>query len=204
LAAIDPTDTERLASFIRSVSKTLRRLDGVVNCALFAPEENLMHTVRPAMMSEIMDKNYKPVWTAMQTAITQFEAQNEQKLAHPQGGYPIVNVVTSYDDNEYSAVYSSAQQAILGLTRSTAVQYAHMDIRVNMVSAGAVDNPNPSMSLINTIFTSISLVKEKIPMRRLAAAAEVAKVVLFLLSPDSSYVTGTNIPVDGGISAKRA
>lgn len=57
---------------------------------------------------------------------------------------------------------------------------------------------------MNQIFTSMGEVKKRVPMRRTATPQEVADAVLFLLGPASSYITGIDLPIDGGISAKRA
>jgi 3-oxoacyl-[acyl-carrier protein] reductase len=57
---------------------------------------------------------------------------------------------------------------------------------------------------MNQIFTNMGEVKKQVPMQRAAKPEEIADAVLFLLGPGAAYITGADIPVDGGISAKRA
>ena len=57
---------------------------------------------------------------------------------------------------------------------------------------------------MNQIFTNMGEVKKQVPMRRTARPEEVADAVLFLVGPGAAYVTGVDLPVDGGINAKRA
>ena len=92
------------------------------------------------------------------------------------------------------AGYVCAKYALLGLTKCQAVEFGLFDVRVNSVS--------PSMT--QTSFNSdlperfIEMYAESLPLRRLAAPAEVAHVIRFLVSPEASYLQGVNIPVSGG------
>lgn len=203
-AAIDPKDLEKLSNYVKSVSKTLKKIDGLVNCATFSPEENMMHRSKAQEVADILDYNLKTTWTATQAAIAQFELQNDNKLQPPEQGYSIVNVTSSFDCHDYASAYATAQQGVLGLTRSTAMEYATNDIRVNAISAGAVEEKDVLQSIINQFMKSSNMSKNQIPMKRFAVPKEIASVVVFLLGPASSYITGACIPVDGGISARRA
>jgi len=111
----------------------------------------------------------------------------------------IVNVLTSYVlgiPPEKLLGYVMTKQAQLGMTRSLAIELAKMDIRVNSIS--------PEMT--RTKFISdlperfIEIAEEGLPFKRIASPLEVANVIAFLLSDDSSYITGANIPITGGIS----
>lgn len=106
-AAIDYKDLEKLSTYIRSASKTLKKLDCLVNCATFAPEvslsaiphvmfadsiiqEGMMHRSKGPEVADIFDYNLRTTWAATQAAVTQFELQNDNKLQCPKGGYSIV------------------------------------------------------------------------------------------------------------------
>lgn len=203
-SSFDPKDSERVGAFVRSVSKTLKRLDALVNCAMHSPEDVPMHHIKLQAFEDTQNHNLRAVWAAMQAALARFEGQNDAKLALPLGGYPIVNVTSGYDTNDHFSAYQAARQAIIGATKAAAVEYAYSDVRINSISAGAIEEPDAAVSIVNQIFTSIGSVKAKVPMRRCGKGTEIANAVIFLLSPASSYITGIDLPVDGGISAQRA
>merc|ERR1712232_537208 len=89
---------------------------------------------------------------------------------------------------------------VLSLTRQMGVEYASKGVRVNAVSPGTIKTP-----LVDRVFaargSSAEEAGEVYPIRRIGNVSEVAKCVLFLASPDASFVTGENLTVDGGIMA---
>jgi NAD(P)-dependent dehydrogenase (short-subunit alcohol dehydrogenase family) len=99
-----------------------------------------------------------------------------------------------------NAAYVTSKGAIHSLTRSVALDYAQTGIRCNCVAPGGTDTPllnkafarNPSPHVARQELTA------RHAMRRLAAASEIALAILYLASPESSFVTGTQLVVDGG------
>lgn len=106
----------------------------------------------------------------------------------------------------YSPMYSFTKGGIVALVRSMALAFATDGVRVNAVAPGSVETPG--LPAFFRIDDPEEIEKRKqaffatIPMGRAAEPDEIAKVVLFLASDLSSYVTGVTIPVDGGITAK--
>jgi len=96
--------------------------------------------------------------------------------------------------------YSAAKGGIQSLTRSIAVSYAPYNIRANAICPGPVDTPMGAQVMADPQRKKEFM--ETIPMGRLARADEVAALALFLASDDSSYITGTFIPIDGGYTAR--
>lgn len=90
------------------------------------------------------------------------------------------------------AVYSASKAAVIGLSKYLATYLAKYGIRVNSVSPGGVENNH------NKIFKK--KYSYKVPMARMGNKEEIASVILFLSSKESSYITGQNIVVDGGYS----
>lgn len=93
------------------------------------------------------------------------------------------------------AAYSASKAAVAMLSRNAAVTYAKDGIRVNAVLPGQVQTPMTDES------GSSKWVLPKIPIGRVASAGEIADAVVYLLSPESSYITGAMVPVDGGYLA---
>ena len=94
--------------------------------------------------------------------------------------------------------YGASKGAVITLTQVMAVDLAHYGIRVNAVAPGPVDTP-----LVQAIHTPQvrRAYMHHTPMRRYATADEIASAILFLLDgAQSSYVTGTILPVDGGFA----
>ncbi|POH67963.1 SDR family oxidoreductase [Cryobacterium sp. TMN-39-2] len=95
--------------------------------------------------------------------------------------------------------YHASKVAMIDLVRSTALTYAARGIRVNNVASGLMraDEPNdtPATQTFGRDFS------RRIPLFRLAQPSEIAAVIAFLISPAASYVTGTTLAVDGGLTA---
>lgn len=141
----------------------------------------------------IMDINVKGVFLGTKAAIP---AMREA------GGGSIINIssVAGLQGSPASAVYSSTKGAVRILTKSTAVQYAAEGIRCNSVHPGLIytdmtrdtlDTPEGERSWL-----------ARVPMGRIGVSEDVAKGVMFLASDESSYMTGSELVIDGGITAQ--
>ena len=114
------------------------------------------------------------------------------------GGGSIVNLasVASMRGSKWSTAYHASKGAVATFTRSTAIQYGQYGIRANSVHPGAIDT-----DMLDQVYIDSDLRQERtgdLPLRRSGSPEEVAKAVLFLASDDASYVTGTELRVDGG------
>lgn len=93
--------------------------------------------------------------------------------------------------------YCAAKAGLIGMTKALAREIAHKNIRINSIAPGyvktdMVDKIDPRM---------MESIIQKIPQKRIALAEEIASVVLFLLSDGASYITGSTIVVDGGLTS---
>jgi NAD(P)-dependent dehydrogenase (short-subunit alcohol dehydrogenase family) len=115
------------------------------------------------------------------------------------GGGTIVNMASLAGVTGVAnlAAYVAGKAGIIGLTKVAALDYADQGIRVNVVAPGTIlthhlEAAGPEAQRLAAMAA---------PMRRIGSASEVARVVLWLSSPGSSYITGAVIPIDGGQSA---
>ena len=104
-----------------------------------------------------------------------------------------------YDGSKYlgtkinsPAVYSVSKSALLGLSRYLSTYWSKFNIRVNSISPGGIENGQ------NETFQNNY--SNRVPMKRMAKKNEIISVILFIASNDSSYITGQNIIVDGGLT----
>ena len=105
----------------------------------------------------------------------------------------------SGDDKPQDA-YGSTKAAMIRLSKSLAIQFASYRIRSNIILPGPIDTPMQDRWKKNPR-TKKRLAK-LIPLQRIGQAEDIANTILFLLSDESSYITGTEITVDGGLTAK--
>ncbi len=95
--------------------------------------------------------------------------------------------------------YTSSKRALISLTKSLAVQFPRQGIRANIINPGIVKTPMQAPYLADP--RKRASFEGATPLGRLARPEEIAQVALFLASKESSYVTGAEIPVDGGYTA---
>ena len=93
--------------------------------------------------------------------------------------------------------YNAAKHGVVGITKTAALEYGPNNIRVNAVCPGFIDTPMLAQGA-GADPNVLAGVVATLPIRRVASADEVADVVAWLLSAESSYVTGVAMPIDGG------
>lgn len=111
-------------------------------------------------------------------------------------GASIVNIASTVGmTGYYNAAYSCSKWALRGLTRAAALELAPQGVRVNSVCPGVVDT-----EMIRNSPALVAALEPAIPVQSMAQPADIAQAVMFLLSPQSSYITATDLPVDGGVT----
>jgi 3alpha(or 20beta)-hydroxysteroid dehydrogenase len=112
------------------------------------------------------------------------------------GGGSVINVgsISSYLGLKCAA-YTSSKTALLGLSRVGAMEFVDWGIRVNTICPGVI------VTGLNAGTAHLEPMRKASPMKRHGTSEEIAQLVLFLASDESSYITGADIPIDGGILA---
>ncbi len=185
-------DVTSEADWQEAVAATLAafgRLDVLVNNAgisgTFDPD-----TLSTSAWDRLMDVNAKGVFLGMKHAIPVMEKA---------GGGAIVNIssVSGFVGQKgIHMAYNASKGAVRLMTKSAAVQYARHGIRVNSVHPGVMPAMRTSKATADPAFRERMLAG--VPMRRAGRPEEVAYAVLFLASDEASYITGTELVVDGG------
>jgi len=197
------TDVSR-ASEVEELVKAAVQTYGRLDCALNNAGTDEGFGPRLADISEQdfdyqIGVNLKGVWLCMKYELLQMVKQ---------GGGVIVNMssLNGIRGSANASLYSTAKHGVIGLTKSAALEYAPQNIRVNAICAGAFDTPMlnrvceraapGNAKQVEAAFSSM------VPLRRIGKPEEMAQTVLWLCSDASSYVTGSSLVVDGGLSAK--
>jgi NAD(P)-dependent dehydrogenase (short-subunit alcohol dehydrogenase family) len=177
--------------------ETAGRLDAMVaNAGILGPEGPL-HNTTEAQWDEVNDINLKGAFFCCKHALL---AMREQ------GGGSIVTVgsILSLTADPFISAYTATKTGLLGLTKAIAVDYAADGIRANCVLPGDMETP-----MIQAYFAgqedpvaARAEMEGAYPIRRLAQPREVANAILFLVSDESSFISGTHLLVDGALTAK--
>ena len=128
------------------------------------------------------------------------------KLAIPElrkaGGGSIINISSIYGivGSETSAAYHASKGAVRIFTKAAAIQYAAEGIRVNSVHPGFVDSP---MTAANHALPEVHNLRiSRTPLGRMGTPEDIAAGILYLASDESSFVTGSELVIDGGMTAQ--
>ncbi len=191
-----PTDVKRDADVAMMVEKTIEaygRLDYAFNNAGWQQLPIPVTEQTEEFFDEFMATNVKGVWLGMKYELPQIVKQ----------GGAIVNCSSAYGlvGGSGMGVYTATKAAILGLTRSAALEYAKQGVRVNAICPGAVDTPG-AQNLIKTNPAVKQVVEAAHPIGRMGTAEEIAETVLFLCSDAASFVVGAALSVDGGLTVQ--
>ena len=188
-------DVTKEADWQRAVAATVTRfgrLDILVNNAGIDGSETVEDTDEE-LWDRMLQINAKGVFLGTKQAIP--EMRNA-------GGGSIINIssVVGLVGDSGSAAYSASKGAVRLFTKSTAIQYAKEGIRANSVHPGTVESPMTTPMLTNEAYRQDRMAK--IPLGRLGQPEDVAYGVLYLASDESSFVTGSELVIDGGRSAE--
>jgi NAD(P)-dependent dehydrogenase (short-subunit alcohol dehydrogenase family) len=121
-------------------------------------------------------------------------------LAWGERGGAIVNIasIEGSDPAAGHAHYATSKAGLIMFTRAAALEYGSLGIRINCVSPGLIDRED----LARDCPDGVGRWQQRVPLGRLGTAKDVADAVLFLLSPAARWISGTNLVVDGGMSAQ--
>ena len=189
---LDVTKEEEWVKVIAETVSRFGRLDVLVNNAGSTARYTVEETTVEAWDSQ-MDVHAKGVFLGTKHVIP---------VMRKVGGGSIINVSSIYGlvGSETSTAYHAAKGASRLFTKSAAIQYAKENIRVNSVHPGFALTPMTQRGYQNPEY--FESIRARIPMRRVGTASEIAYGMLYLASDESSFVTGSELVIDGGTTAQ--
>lgn len=183
------------ANVRRSIEETVEHFGGlqiIVNCA-FNGAAIALHEMTEEQWDTMMAVNVKAIFFSIKHGVAHLT-----KNAHSY----VVNIgsISSFVAQVDTPAYTTTKGAVLLLSRSIAVDYAHLGLRCNCVCPGMTDTPSLSRyySRVPDGDRILADRVKRVPLNRLIRADEIARSVLFLCCEDSAGTTGTSLTVDGG------
>lgn len=195
-AVFVPLDVTREADWTRAVATTVERfgkLDVLVNNAGISQTGRVEET-SVEDWDHVMAVNARGVFLGTRAAIPAMRRA---------GGGSIVNISSQLGlvgTDHSSAQYQASKGAVRLLTKATAIQYARERIRANSVHPGPIATPMTERRRADP--DHVKMMLSRIPLGRFGEADEVAYAVLYLASDESSFVTGSELVIDGGWTAQ--
>ncbi len=194
-ARTDVADERQVTSAIDLTLKTYTGIDILVNNAGIYP-------IIPVMQMTTTD--FEKILAVNLKSVFLFTKAVAEVMSKQDRGGKIINI-TSIDALHPSsiglAVYDASKHGLWGFTKNTALELAPHNIQVNAIAPGAISTPGTGAGKPVTpeMETILKKFLEKIPMKRVGDSDDIGRVALFLASDLSSYMTGSQIVVDGGV-----
>jgi 3alpha(or 20beta)-hydroxysteroid dehydrogenase len=190
--AHDVRSEEEWAEVVRQTIERFGRIDVLVNNAGIFQRAKLVDTDL-ATYRRIIDVNQIGVYLGMRAVASTMIEQTAGSIIN-------ISSVAGLRASPGGFAYGASKFAVTGMTKSAAMELARYGVRVNSIHPGMIDT-----DMITEVTSGSAERHEKfarsVPMRRAAEPSEVANLALFLASEDSSYCTGSEFTVDGGMTA---
>ena len=196
----DVSDPGDVAAVVDLAMSTFGRLDAAVNAAAIEFERVPLHELDLDDYERMMAVNSRSVFLCMKYELAAMLASPALAGRERTRG-AIVNIAStnSFIPQGNQAAYTASKHAVLGLTRSAALDYARHGIRVNAICPGAIDTPMLRDAMDRRGRNADEVAKRLSPLGRFGDPDEIAQAALWLCSDASSFTTGHALAVDGGM-----
>ena len=184
---MDVTNQESINSAIKNIQDEYGALYGLVNNAGITNDNLLMRMTEEQWLS-VIETNLTSIYRVTKSIVKDMMKAREGRIVN-------IGSIVGMMGNAGQSNYSASKSGLLGFTKSLARELSSRNINVNSISPGFIDT-DMTKALSDEQIDNLS---KNIPLGRIAESSEVSSVVSFLLSDDSSYITGENINVNGGL-----
>lgn len=193
-AKCDVTDSKSVETTMKKLLDELGRIDILVNNAGIYPFKPFVEMTEQDW-DRVFDVNLKGIFHCTKSALPAMIKQRYGKIVNISS---IAGTVVGYGNLVH---YSATKAGIVGFTRSLALEVAKDGINVNAIAPGAIETPTARAAMMDAMPRELAeQVIKAIPLGRWGTAKDIGNAVLFLVSEESSYITGQCIVVDGGLT----
>ena len=183
----DISDHSKIEEFIENTSSQLAGLDVLVNNAGINMD-NLSLRMKDEEWKKVIDVNLGATFFLCKYAI-------KKMLKNKYGRIVNITSIVAHTGNLGQANYAASKAAIIGMSKSLAIEYAKKNITINCVSPGFIQS-NMTDKIVENIKAVLT---SRIPMSKLGTGEDVSNTVAFLSSDVASYITGQTLHVNGGM-----
>jgi glucose 1-dehydrogenase len=188
------------SSLIDHTIKTFGRIDVLVNNAGIGGAQKRVNELSSDEWDYVLDVNLKGAFLCTREALKRMTKNAKSNTNSTSTTFSIINISSVHESipQPQSAPYSASKGGMEMLTKTVALEVADMGIRVNGIAPGAI-----ATDMNKEVLEDEQKKKDeeaRIPMHRIGQPEEIAKVALFLASEYASYITGTTVYVDGGLT----
>ena len=208
----DISEEKICISLIEEAINKFGKINVLVNNAGISGPSRRTNNITSKDWDYVIDVNLRGTFLCTREALkymTSGSNNNNNNINHLNGNnkandydlnFSIINISSVHESipMPYSAPYSASKGGMEMLTKNIALEVAEKGIRINGIAPGAINTPMNKDIMEDP--QKKKQEEEKIPMRRIGEPEEIAKVAFFLASPDASYITGTTVYVDGGLT----
>lgn len=189
----DVTKDHDVQSMVNVTLETYGKLDIAFNNAGIEIEQSKLADGDEATYDKIMDVNVKGVWRCMKYQIPALLQQSTSAIVNTAS-------IAGLGAAPKMSIYSASKHAVIGLTKSAAVEYGKKGLRVNAICPAVIDTEMFRRATQNDPQKE-QYVRSLHPVGRIGQADEVAAAVLYLCSDLAGFTTGVALPIDGGATA---
>jgi 3-oxoacyl-[acyl-carrier protein] reductase len=184
---LDVANSEEVEKVFEEIRREFNRIDILINNAGITKDGILMRMKEEAWDS-VLDINLKGVFLCSREAIRDMAKQRYGRIVN-------ITSVAAFMGNPGQANYSASKAGVVGFTKTAAREYAGRGVTVNAVAPGFIET-----GMTDVLPENIKEeMKKLIPLGTFGKVEDVANAVIFLVSPDSGYITGQVIHVNGGM-----
>ncbi len=189
--SFDITHIEDASQLLQEIAQACGRFDGLVNNAGITRRGSLAE-ITPEDFDDVMNVNVRSLL---------FFTQAVLPVMNPNSAIVNMASLNSFTVLKGAGLYAASKAAVMQLTRALAIDLADREIRVNAVAPGFIQT-----EFNQTLWARTELrewVEQNTPLKRLGTPMDVNGAVRFLLSPDSAFITGSVVVLDGGVLSSR-
>jgi NAD(P)-dependent dehydrogenase (short-subunit alcohol dehydrogenase family) len=189
----DVSDEAQVAAMVERSVTEFGRLDMAFNNAGIAGPSGDLADEAIEEFDQVTAINLRGIWTCLKHELRQMRSQGSGAIVNCSSLGGLVGQAGR-------ASYHATKHGVIGLTKSTAMDYAPRGIRINAVCPGVIDTPMNAVMAKEQPEAMAAVLRDQ-PIGRLGGADEIAAAALWLCSPAASFVVGVALPVDGGFVA---
>ena len=188
----DVADESQVSEMVEKAVSAFGRLDAAFNNAGVQSPAVETADASSTEFDRVIAINLKSVWTCMKYELLHMRKQGSGAIVNNSSIGGLIGLPGR-------AIYHASKHGVIGLTRSAALEYAAVGIRINAICPGTIDTPMVQEMIAKDHAAMKEILQEQ-PIGRLGRAEEIASVVIWLCGPGSTFVIGHALAVDGGFT----